>query len=141
MTIERHTRSIPELFTDVVSQVTTLVRKETQLARAEMSENVSRAAYGLGFIVGGAVLLIPALVILLQAGVATLIEQYGLAAPWAAVIVGGVALLIGAILLFVGLSRLKIENMMPRRTLHQLQSDASVAKDQMRERHDIRRAA
>ena len=58
------------IFTDIVSQVTTLVRKESHLARAELSENISRAALGLGLIVGGAVLLIPALVVLLQAGVA-----------------------------------------------------------------------
>jgi hypothetical protein len=37
-------RSIPEIFTDLLSQFTTLLRKESQLARAEMSEKMSKVA-------------------------------------------------------------------------------------------------
>jgi uncharacterized membrane protein YqgA involved in biofilm formation len=118
-----------------------LVRKEVQLARAEMSENMSRLAMGLGLIVGGAVLLIPALVILFQAGVAALVEAYGVASYWAALIVGGVVLLLGIILLLIGINRLKVENLIPSKTIHQLQRDASVAKDQVRQDHDLQRAA
>ena len=62
-------RSLPDVFTDLIAQLTTLLRKEGQLARAEISENIGAAANGLGFVVGGAVLLIPALVILLQTAV------------------------------------------------------------------------
>jgi hypothetical protein len=81
---------------DLIAQLTSLLRKEAQLARVELSENVSRAAIGLGLIVGGAVLLIPALVILLEAAVAAL-EQNEMGPAQAAGIVGGCALALGFI--------------------------------------------
>jgi hypothetical protein len=141
MAVLKYQRSVPEVVGDVITQFTTLIRKETQLARAELSENMSSLAAGLGLIVGGAVLLIPALVILLQAGVAALVEAYGLASYWSALIVGGGVLVIGIILLLIGINRLKLETLMPNRTIHQLQRDASVAKEQVRSDHELRRAA
>ena len=60
-------RPIPEIFTDLVSQVTNLVRMEGRLARAEISEKATRALSGMAMILLGSMLLIPALVILLQA--------------------------------------------------------------------------
>ena len=110
-------RSIPEIFTDVVNQFTTLLRKEGQLARTEMSEKITQVAAGLGLIVGGSVLLTPALVILLQAGVSALITNNIVQEPWAPLIVGGVVLLIGMILLLVGMSRLRAEALMPNKTI------------------------
>ena len=70
MAFANHNRSIADVLGDLIAQVTSLLHKEAQLARVELSENASRAALGLGLIVGGAVLLIPALVILLEAAVA-----------------------------------------------------------------------
>jgi uncharacterized membrane protein YqjE len=146
MAIRNYQRSVPEIVGDLFSQMTTLLRKEAQLARAEVSENMAGLARGLGLIIGGAVLLIPALVILLQAGVAALIDTYRLAPYWSSLIVGGGVLIIGIILLLVGTSRLRIENVMPNRTVHQLQQDASVAKqkisqDKVSQDNESRRAA
>ncbi|HLT76803.1 MAG TPA: phage holin family protein [Ferrovibrio sp.] len=124
-------RSIADILRDLISQVTTLARKESQLARAEVSEKLGQIAGGLAMIVGGAVLLIPALVILLGAAVTALINA-GIQPHWAALIVGGGTLLIGALLLLAGLSRLKAEKLVPNRTLDQLQRDADVAKSQIR---------
>jgi hypothetical protein len=134
------TRSIPEILTDVVNQFSTLLSKEGQLARAELAENIAKAAAGLGLAVVGAVLLIPALTILLAAAVIAL-NQSGLAAPLAAVAIGGAVFIIGVILLFLGIGRLKAKQMLPSRTLHQLQRDASTAKDQMRQKHELHPAA
>jgi hypothetical protein len=141
MAVLKYPRSATEVIGEVITQLTTLLRKEVQLARTEMSENMSRLAMGLGLIIGGAVLLIPALVILLQAGVAALVQAYGLAAYWSALIIGGGVLLLGVILLLIGINRLKVENLIPSKTIHQLQRDASVAKDQVRQDHDLQRAA
>jgi hypothetical protein len=141
MSVPSNSRSVPDIVSDLFSQLATLVRKETQLARAEISENMGAVGRGLGMIVGAAVLLIPALVILLQAAVAALTEGYGLASYWSALIVGGVTLIVGIVLAWIGSSRLKAENFMPKRTVHQLQMDASVAKQQMSPDHDLRRAA
>ena len=78
-------RPISAIFVDLVNQFTTLLRKEGQLARAEMSEKLGEIGVGLGLIVGGAVLLIPALVILLEAAVAGLAAA-GLAVGWASTV-------------------------------------------------------
>jgi Putative Actinobacterial Holin-X, holin superfamily III len=134
-------RPIPEIFIDVVNQFTALLSKEGQLARTEMSEKITQVAVGLGLIVGGSVLLTPALVILLQAGVSALITNNIVREPYAPLIVGGVVFLIGIVLLLVGMSRLRAEALMPNKTIHQIQSDVSVARRQMRETYDQQRAA
>jgi len=141
MSVSNYPRSVPEIIGDLFSQLTTLLRNEAHLARAEMSENMISVGRGLGLIVGGAVLLIPALVILLQAAVAWLTQGYGMASYWSALLVGGGVLILGIILLLIGVSRLKIENIMPSKTVHQLQRDASVAKEQVSHDHEPRRAA
>ena len=133
-------RSIPELFTDLVAQLATLLRKEGQLARAELSEKITTVATGLGLVVGGAVLLIPALVILLQAAVAALVED-GFAQPYAALTVGAAALLIGLILAIIGISRFRSETFVPHKTIHQLQRDVFVAKQQARHHNGRQQAA
>ncbi|HEX2138489.1 MAG TPA: phage holin family protein [Woeseiaceae bacterium] len=131
MTIaHNYQRTVPEIVSDVLSQVTRLFRKEMQLARTEVTEKVGRAVSGIVMLLIGAVLLIPALVILLMAGVAALVET-GMEAHWASLIVGGATLLIGAILALVGMSRLKAENLAPTRTIEQLQRDAAVAREQV----------
>ena len=138
---ENRSRSIPDIIADIFGQATTLLRKEGQLARAEMSEKISQVAVGIALILFGAVLLIPALVILLDAAVAGLVSR-GVEAHWSALIVGGAALLIGLIFALVGSSRLKAKRLMPSRTIDQLQQDAAVAKYQMRSDHEqIQRAA
>jgi hypothetical protein len=134
-------RSIPEIFVDLFKQLATLVRTEAQLARVEASEKMAQVAGGLGLIVGGAVLLIPALVVLLEAAVSAL-QEHGFAAPLAALIVGGAVLMIGLIFLAVGASRLKAKSLVPDKTIQQLQRDASMARNQMRNNNDgVKRAA
>jgi Putative Actinobacterial Holin-X, holin superfamily III len=140
-TFETRSRSFPDIFTDLFRQTTTLLSKEGQLARAEMSEKMSQVAVGIALLVFGAVLLIPALVILLDAGVAALVRR-GFEPPIAALIVGGAALAVGLILALIGLSRLKAKRLVPTRTIEQLQQDAAVAKQQMRsDNEQIQRAA
>jgi hypothetical protein len=127
---EERDRSIPGIVFDLINQFTTLLRQESQLARTEISENVNRAIMGVVLAVAAAVLLIPALVILLLAAVYAL-ESAGLASYWAALAIGGGVLVIGLILMLVGLSRLKAKNLVPHKTIHQLQEDAALAKRQV----------
>jgi hypothetical protein len=134
-------RSILDLFSDAANQFTVLLRKESQLARTELSEKVGQAGLGLGLVVGGAVFLIPALVILLQAAVAALVKV--IAEPWASLIVGGAAFLLGVLIAMIGASRLSAKNLTPNRTIHQIQRDVTVAKQQVTERdsYEQQRAA
>jgi uncharacterized membrane protein YdfJ with MMPL/SSD domain len=73
-------RPISNILTDLLQQFTMLIKQEGQLARTEVSENVSRAITGVVMAVAAAVLLVPALVILLLAAVFGL-ESTGLE-PW-----------------------------------------------------------
>ena len=133
-------RSIPEVFSDLVGQLTTLLRKEAELARTEVSEKISKIATGIGLAIVGGVLVIPALVVLLGAIVSALTSN-GMAIYLAALIVGGSTLVIGIMLMITGMERLKAETLVPEKALHQLQRDVEVAKNEMSNNHDLNRAA
>jgi hypothetical protein len=124
-------RSVTAIMLDAVGEFTTLFRSEAQLARAEVSDKVGQAAAGLGLLVGGAVLLIPALVILLGAAVSGLMSQ-GIPSYWSALIIGGAVFIIGLIIAAIGSTRLRPASLTPTRTIEQLQRDAAVAKAQRR---------
>jgi hypothetical protein len=134
------TRSIPEVFSDLVGQLTTLLRKEAELARTEVSEKISKVAVGLGLAMVGGVLVIPGLVVLLGA-IVSILTTSGLTLYLAALIVGGSTLIIGILLMVGGIARLQAESLVPEKTLHQLQRDVEVAKNEMSDNHDLNRAA
>lgn len=131
MAMPSENRSAPEMLADLVSEVTVLFRQEVQLARTEMSEKVDQALMSLAFLVVGAVLLLAALVILLQAAAAGLVA-WGMQPHWAALLTAAVTAVIGFILLRYGLARLTLARLSPSRTVDQFQRDASVAKEQTR---------
>src|SRR5450631_3444480 len=68
-------RSIPELLSDAVEQLGKLIGKEFELARAELAEKARQASRGAVMIGAGAVILMPALVMLLLAVSAALIRS------------------------------------------------------------------
>jgi len=123
-------RSVVDIVRDLVTETSTLLRKEGQLARAEISEKVDQAVRGLVFIAAGAVLLIPALVVLLGAAVAAMIDR-GFDAANAALVVGGIALLVGLALAVLGVRAVKLEQLKPARTIAHVQRDVSLAKHQL----------
>jgi uncharacterized membrane protein YqjE len=139
MTIEPQGRSISDILADLARQVTGLIRNESQLARAEISEKIDRLSGAAVMIGAGAVLVLPALVILLQALVAALIER-GWSPASAALFVGIGTVAIGAILCVVGLRRLTSVDLVPKKTIKQLQQDVAVATE-TRNGHDVERAA
>jgi hypothetical protein len=133
-------RPISTILTDLLNQLANLARSESRLARTEISEKLSAMGAGAGLAVAGAVLLIPSLVLLLDAAVAALVDG-GMEPYLAALIVGGGVLLLGLVLLLVGVRRLRVGNVVPGKTIHQLKEDAEVAKRQMRSGDDQQRAA
>ncbi|TCH97479.1 phage holin family protein [Roseococcus sp. SYP-B2431] len=124
-------RSVPDLLGDLVTQATTLVRQEVQLARAEINEKVSSVGAAIGAMAIGGILLLAALIILLQAAVAALVEYAGLPATIAALIVGVVVAVVGYIALHGAMGRLKSATLVPHRTAAQLGRDAEVIKEQI----------
>lgn len=121
-------RSIPELFGEAVGQLAKLVGNEFALARAELSEKMAQAGRAAAMIGAGAVIMIPALVLLLFAAAAALIRS-GLSDPLAYLIAGGGAAIAAGALIGVGLQRLSGDALKPSVTLEQVQRDKVAAKE------------
>jgi hypothetical protein len=126
-----NSRSIPELFSDAVGQLAKLVGNEFELARAELSEKASQAGRAAAMIGAGAVILMPALVLLLFAVSAALIRG-GFSEPVAYLLTGAGAALISAVLIATGMSRLSGDDLKPSVTLDQVQRDKVAAKEMVR---------
>jgi hypothetical protein len=126
----RTDRSIPELLSDVLAQLAKLIGNEFDLAKAELSSKASQVGRAVAMIGAGAVIMIPALVLLLFAAAAGLMHA-GFSDPIAYLIAGGGALLLATILIGVGISRMSGDALKPTVTLDQLQRDKAAAKEIM----------
>ena len=126
----RTDRSIPELLSDVLAQLAKLIGNEFDLAKAELSSKASQVGRAVAMIGAGAVIMIPALVLLLFAAAAGLMHA-GFSDPIAYLMAGGGALLLAAILIGVGISRMSGDALKPAVTLDQLQRDKAAAKEIM----------
>lgn len=124
-------RSIPELISDGLNQLSALFRNEFRLAQVEVSDKVHRAGIGLALLAAGAVFAIATSVTLLLT-VAALLAAAGLsvgASVLIATILGGG---VTAALAWTGLQRLKAEALLPERALRQLHQDTVAAKEQIK---------
>jgi hypothetical protein len=124
-------RSIPELFSDAVGQLAKLIGNEFELARAEIAEKASKAGRAAALIGAGAVIMMPALVLLLLAVAAALIRG-GFSEPVAYLLTGVGAALISGALIATGISRLSGDALKPSMTLDQVQRDKVAAKEMVR---------
>jgi hypothetical protein len=124
-------RSIPELFSDAVGQLAKLVGNEFELARAEMSEKASQMGRAAAMIGAGAIVLIPALVLLLFAVSAALVRG-GFSEPISYLLTGGGAALVSIALITAGLSRISGDALKPTATLDQVQRDKVAAREMVR---------
>jgi hypothetical protein len=124
-------RNLSSLVGDALSQVAKLLQNEIDLAKAELGEKVKKVGNALVFLVGGALLVMPGLVMALFALSAALI-----AAGWSS----SVSYLLSAILAFVaagvlfavGVHRLDARNLKPQETMRQLEKDKDTVKGMVR---------
>jgi Putative Actinobacterial Holin-X, holin superfamily III len=124
-------RSIPELLSDAVGQLAKLVGNEFELARLELSEKVNQATRAVAMIGAGAVILIPALMLLLFA-VAAGLMQAGLSESIAYLLTGLGAAVVSATLIAIGINRLSGDALKPSLTLEQVQRDKLAAREIVR---------
>jgi hypothetical protein len=122
-------RSFKELIGDLSGSISTLFRKEIQLARAETSEKITQSMVAVGAIAGGAILALAALLVLLQALVIA-ISELGVPPGWASLIVGVIVAAIAYFMIHKGTNDLKASSLAPSRTIDSLRSDAHMAKEQ-----------
>ena len=122
-------RSLAELISALTSDLADLVRKESELVRAEVSEKISQAA-GAGALLGiGAALLLGAFLVLLQALVLALAKVMD--PLWASILVGLAAAAAGYALIRSAANKVKPAAMAPDRSVRQLSKDADMVKDQV----------
>lgn len=133
METDKRDRSFAELISDVATDTSALVRKEVELAKAELSEKASQAGGGAVALVIGGLVAFGGFIVLLDAAVyslAVLLDPYGL--PLAAFLVAIATIVLGAIILAVGRSRLRAGNLAPRRTFESLRRDKQFMEEQVR---------
>lgn len=123
------TSSLGSLLSSLTNELTGLVRKEVELAKAEISEKGTQAAGGVGSIAAAGGVLFSGFLVLLAAAVFGLNEVLPPeTTPWlSALIVGGIVLIIGFILLQSGRKKLKAQNLMPNRTMASFRNDRELA--------------
>jgi len=123
-------RSLPELISALTSDLANLVRKESELVRAEVSEKVAQAGKAASQMSIGAALLLGAFLVLLQALVIALSKIMD--PLWASLVVGLGVGLIGFTLVKGGANKVKPAELAPDRSTRQLQKDAQKVKEQVR---------
>ncbi|MGI9032472.1 MAG: phage holin family protein [Acidimicrobiales bacterium] len=122
-------RPLGELLSDLTSQVQALVRKEMELAKAEVKEEVSKAGKGIGaFAAAGVVAFIAAIVLAFAAawGLAELI-----ATGLAFLVVGVLLLAVAAVAALKGKAKLAEVSPMPEQTVETVKQDVETAKESL----------
>jgi hypothetical protein len=119
-------RTLPDLVSQLTSDLATLVRKESELIRTELTEKAHTAFKAAGEVAAGGLLMVAVLILLLQALVLALSKFMD--PIWAtlivAVLVGGV----GFVLIRTGMKMMKPDHLTPDRSARQLQKDAQLMK-------------
>jgi len=138
MSVPHESRSLPDLISGLAGDISSLFRKEIELAKAEASEKVSSAVGGLVLVAAGGVLALGALGVLLAAivtAIAALFESWGwdptisnsIAALIVTIIVGAIAY----VLISRGMAAFKGTNLNMDRTTSSLGRDAAVVKERL----------
>jgi hypothetical protein len=137
--VTKEERSLGDLFSELATETSTLVRQEVALAQVELTQKATRAGKQVGFlVVGGAVgyagllVILAAIIIGLTQLIAslsgwTLITSAALAAVLVGVIIGAVSY----VLVTGALTALKNTDLAPRQTIESVKEDAQWIKDQV----------
>ena len=122
-------RSVGELLRDLANDSTRLVRDELALAKTEAQEKVSQVGAAVAMMAIGAVLAIPALVLILQA-VVTVLSNFMW--DWVAMLlVGVVVALVGYLLVRKGQNDLSAGRLAPERTAANLRRDVRLVQEKV----------
>jgi uncharacterized membrane protein YqjE len=115
---------------EIVADLQDIVRGEVQLAKTELKEDATSAGRGIGFIAGGAIVLLVGFTFLML-GVTYLLNKA--MQMWiAAGIVGIVLLIVGALVAMAGKNQLSASNLAPNQTIASLKEDQEWANRQIK---------
>jgi hypothetical protein len=122
----REPRGLTDLVAQLGGDLAALVRKESELVRAEVSEKLNAAGKAVGDIAAGGLLLIAALLVLLQALVIALSKVMD--PLWASLLVGVSVAGVGLLLVRTGMKAISLGGLKPDRAARQLKKDAELMK-------------
>jgi len=122
-------RSLGDLFSELATETSTLVRQEVALAQTELTQKATSVGKNVGFLVVGGAVGYAALLAILAAAI------IGLAyfVPWwaAALIVGVAVGIVAFLLISSALKALKETSLTPNQTVETLKEDAEWLKNQV----------
>ncbi len=137
--ITKDERSLGELFSELASETSTLVKQEVSLATTEMTLKATKVGKNVGYLAAGGAVAYTALLIILAAIVIGLTQLISHLMNWqiitsawiAAAIVGLVVGIIAYVLVTSALAKLKTVELTPHQTVETIKEDAQWLKDQV----------
>ncbi len=135
--ITKEERSLGELFSELASETSTLVKQEVSLATTEMTLKATKVGKNVGFLAAGGAVGYTALLVILAAIVIGLTQLLSNLMGWqlitsawvAAAIVGVVVGIIAYFLVTSALAKLKTIELTPQQTVETIKEDAQCLKD------------
>jgi len=124
--------SLPELVSAALQQGSDLLRNEVALARSEVTEKIALAGRGGAMIMAGAILLTPALTLILLAIAIGVMGALDISPGTACLITGVGAAIIAGLIMWLGMGRLSAEGLKPRATIDQVRRDGKAVREMVR---------
>jgi hypothetical protein len=128
--ITKEERSLGDLFSELASETSTLVKQEVALAQTELTQKATKVGKNVGYLVVGGAVAYAALL----AFVAGLIIVLGNALDnhWLAAFIVGIVIAVAAVVMIMSaLSALKATGLTPTQTVETIKEDAQWLKDQV----------
>jgi hypothetical protein len=122
-------RPLGELFSDLVTETTTLVRNEVALAKVEVTQKATKVGRNIGsLVIGGAI----GYAGLLAVCAAVILLLHRVMPAWlAALIVGAIVASVAWLMISKAIATLRNMDMKPQETVESLKEDAQWIKDQV----------
>lgn len=122
-------RSLGDLLSELTTDLSTLLRKEIELARVETTEKISNATQSIVWMIAGGLIVYTGVIALVFTAIVALA---GLVPLWlSALIVGLLLVVVGAIAIQSGRSTLRHLSVVPEKTLESIKEDAELVKEKM----------
>ncbi|MBA3691934.1 MAG: phage holin family protein [Acidobacteria bacterium] len=137
--IVKEERSLGDLFSELATETSTLVRQEVALAQTELTQKATSVGKNVGFLVVGGAVGYTALFVILAAVVIGLTQLISYLSGWqiitsawiAAAVVGLIVGIVAYVLITNALAKLKNTELTPNQTVETLKEDAEWLKNQV----------
>jgi len=129
MAAPREERSLGELFSELSQQTSTLVKKEVELARHEITRSLTELGRNAAIIVVGGIVAYAGFIVLLL-GIAWALAEAGLSLWLGLLLVGLIVVVVGAVLAFYAIQQMRQAKVMPEKTVKTVQDNVRWAKEQ-----------